>query len=170
MVGMALALHAPERVERLVLASSAAYLGPPENWHERARLVRAEGLDAIADSVLRRWFTDGFRANRPHATARFRAMLTATSPDGYAACCEAIAGWDARHDVHAIASPTLVLAGAEDPATTSEHAQLLAREIRGARLVTLQGAAHLANVEQPDAFTEALLAHLVAAPGTMEAA
>lgn len=170
MVGMALALRAPKRVDRLVLCSTAAYLGPPEGWLERARLVRAEGTSSIAESVLGRWFTEEFRNERPATVAHFREQLEATPRDGYAACCEAIATWDARDRIGTIAAPTLVVVGAEDPATTTKHAELIAAGIPGARLEVIPDGAHLVNVEQPDAFDWALLEHLDAHPSSEEAA
>lgn len=157
MVGMALALEAPERVERLVLACTSAYLGPPEPWAERARVVRADGMEAIADAVVERWFTP--RAE-PETVARFRTSLASTPPEGYARCCEAVGAWDARERIASITAPTLVLAGAEDPATPVEHAELIVARIEGARLLVLERAAHLANVERAEAFTDAVLEHL----------
>ena len=105
MVGMTLALAAPERVERLVLACTSAYLGPPEGWAERARIVRTEGMEAIADSVVGRWFTPALAREEPETVARFRAMLAATPPEGYARCCEALGAWDARERISGIAAP-----------------------------------------------------------------
>jgi 3-oxoadipate enol-lactonase len=160
MVGMALALEAPERVDRLVLACTSAYLGPPAGWTERARIVRGEGIEAVADTVVARWFTPDLAREEPETVARFRAMLAATPPEGYARCCEALGAWDARERIAAIAAPVLVVAGGDDPATPLEHAELIASRIPRARLVTLERAAHLANVERADAFTEAVLEHL----------
>ena len=160
MVGMALALEAPERVERLVLSCTSAYLGPPDGWVERARVVRAEGMEAIADNVVVRWFTPVLPHKQPETVARFRAMLAATPREGYARCCQALAAWDARERISAISVPTLVVAGAEDPATPVEHAELIASRIPGARLHVLERAAHLANVERAEEFTDAVLDHL----------
>jgi 3-oxoadipate enol-lactonase len=87
-------------------------------------------------------------------------MLVATPPEGYARCCEALAAWDARERISAISVPTLVVAGADDPATPVEHAELLASRIPGARLLVLERAAHLANVERAEEFTNAVLDHL----------
>ena len=159
-VGMALALEAPERVERLVLACTSAYLGPPEGWAERARIVRTAGMEAIADTVVGRWFTPELPREQPETVARFRAMLAATPPEGYARCCEAVGAWDARERISAIASPVLVVAGKDDPATPVENAELIASRIPGARLHVLERAAHLANVERATAFTSAVLEHL----------
>ena len=160
MVGMSLALAAPARVDRLVLACTSAYLGPPEPWEERARVVRARGLEAIADAVVARWFTSALADTEPETVARFRAMLTASPPEGYARCCEALAAWDARQRLAEIAAPTLVVAGVDDLATPLEHAELVVSRIPGARLRVLEQAAHLANVEQAEAFTGALLEQL----------
>ena len=160
MVAMALALDAPERVERLVLASTSAYLGPPEGWAERARIVRSDGVEAIADTVVGRWFTSSLAREDPETVARFRAMLAATPPEGYARCCEAVGAWDARKRIAAIASPVLVVVGEDDPATPVENAELIASRIPGARLHVVERAAHLANVERADAFTNAVLEHL----------
>jgi 3-oxoadipate enol-lactonase len=160
MVGMALALDAPERVERLVLTCTSAYLGPPDGWSERARIVRTQGMEAIANAVVGRWFTAELELEEPETVARFRAMLAATPPEGYARCCEAVGAWDARERISAIAVPVLVVAGADDPATPVEHAELIASRIPGARLQILNRTAHLANVERSDAFTSAVLEHL----------
>jgi 3-oxoadipate enol-lactonase len=160
MVGMAVALEAPERVERLVLSCTSAYLGPPEGWAARARTVRSDGMEAIADMVLGRWFTPELVLAEPETPARFRAMLVETPAEGYARCCEAIGAWDARDRISAIDAPVLVIAGDDDGATPVEHAELIASRISGARLVVLEGAAHLANVERADAFTAAVLEHL----------
>ena len=158
--GMWLAVNAPDRIERLVLACTSPRFGEPEQWLDRARIVRSEGLEAIADAVVRRWFTPRFRNERQTVAARFRAGLVGTSTEAYAACCEALAAWDFRDRVGEIAAPTLVIAGADDPGVTPEQAALLADAIDGSRLVVLPEAAHLANVEQPEAFSAAVSEHL----------
>ena len=160
MVGMWVAAHAPERVQRLVLFCTSARLGPPEMWHERAAAVRAGGMPAVVDGVLARWFTPAFAQERPEVVAVYREMVTATPAEGYAGCCEAIAGMDLRPVLGAIGAPTLVVAGAQDPATPPEHAELIAAAIPGARLAVLDRAAHLATVEQPDRAGSLLLEHL----------
>jgi 3-oxoadipate enol-lactonase len=157
---MALALDAPERVERLVLSCTSAYLGPPDQWAERARLVRAEGVEAIADAVVGRWFTPDLADEEPELVSRFRATLAATPREGYARCCEALGTWDARERIAAISVPTLVVAGADDPATPVAHAELIVARIHGARLLVLEHAAHLANVERAETFNRAVLEHI----------
>jgi 3-oxoadipate enol-lactonase len=117
-------------------------------------------MEAIAGTVVGRWFTPEFSRTEPETVARFRAILASTPPEGYARCCEAVGAWDARERISAISAPVLVVAGAEDPATPIEHAELVASRIPGARLHALEGAAHLANVELAEAFTQAVLEHL----------
>lgn len=159
MVGMWLAAHAPERVDRLALLCTSASLGPAEGWRQRAATVRTAGMAAIADAVVARWFTPPFAESRPDVVAAHRAQLTATPATGYAGCCEAIAAMDLRPDLGKIAAPTLVIAGADDPATPVEHADAIVERIAGARLAVVDRAAHLASVEQPEPVNRLLLDH-----------
>jgi 3-oxoadipate enol-lactonase len=160
MVGMWMAINAPERIDRLVLCCTSARLGPPEMWAQRAATVRAEGVGAIADAGLERWLTEDFRAHEPAATAKVRAMLAATPDEGYAACCGAIEHMDMIGELGAIRAPTLVIAGRHDPATPPEHAERIVDGIPGARL-ELVDAAHLATIEQPRAMGELIAGHLL---------
>ncbi|MBV9336312.1 MAG: 3-oxoadipate enol-lactonase [Solirubrobacterales bacterium] len=160
MIGMWVATHAPERVERLVLCCTSAQLGPPETWTERAAAVRAGGVEAVADAVLARWFTSGFAAAEPAVIERMRRILTATPAEGYAGCCEAIAEMDLTRELPAITAPTLVVAGEEDPATPPEHGRRIAELIPAARFEAVSPAAHLATVERPDLTTAMILRFL----------
>ena len=157
MVGLWLAIEAPERVQRLVLCCTAPTLPPREQWLERAATVRAQGVSAIADAVVARWFTP---AAPPALRETFRTMLVETPAEGYAACCEALADLDLRDRLGAIAAPTLVVTGAEDPVAPPEAGELLTTSISGARHATVSGAAHIANAEQPATFTQHVLDHL----------
>jgi 3-oxoadipate enol-lactonase len=160
MISMWVAAHAPERVERLVLCCTSAQLGPPSAWVERAATVRAEGVGAIADAVLGRWFTPTFAEAHPDVIERMRGILAATSREGYASCCEAIAEMDLTPDLPAITAPTLVLAGEQDPATPPEHGRRIADLIPGARFEVISPAAHLATIERPDLTTAMILRFL----------
>jgi 3-oxoadipate enol-lactonase len=164
MVGMWLASHAPERVERLVLCSTSARLGPAEMWDQRAATVRDEGMDAIVEASLGRWLTEGFRAAHPAVAGRLAGMLRSIDPEGYAGCCEAIRDLDLRGDLGAIGAPTLLIAGAQDPSTPPPHLEAIRDAVAGAHLVVLDDAAHLLNVEHPGAVTRAILGHLGAEP------
>lgn len=154
-VAMWIAANAPHRVDRLVLACTSAYFGPPEGWLERAAVVRERGTGAVAEAALGRWFTEDFSRSEP-----YREMLLSTPRETYARACEALAGWDFRDRLAEISQPTLVIAAAEDPSTPPDHGALLAEGIRGARLVVLDRAAHFAHVERPEAFAHDVLEHL----------
>ncbi len=154
------AAHHPERVEGLVLACTAAHLPPADAWRERAATVRASGPSVLFDALLGRWFTPAFVATHPEVAERLATMLDAADPEGYAGCCEALAGADLRPDLAAITAPTLVIAGAADPVTPPSAALELQGGIAGAALVVLADAAHLANIEQPERFTAAVVDHL----------
>jgi 3-oxoadipate enol-lactonase len=165
-VGQWLAQNAPERIDRLVLACSSARFGKPESWRARIDAVRAGGVEAVADAVLAIWFTPQTHRDSPALVRAFREMMVSADREGYAGCCEALAAWDPGDELARIRAPTLVIAGSEDTATPAEQGEALQRRIPGARLRVLEGAGHLANLEQPDAFTRLLVEHLTARPAT----
>jgi 3-oxoadipate enol-lactonase len=160
MIGMWLAATAPDRIAGLALCCTSAYLPPAQMWRERAATVRADGAGVIAGQLVGRWFTPAFAAAEPGVTAEFATGLAATQADGYAGCCEAIAAMDLRPRLAAITAPTLVIAGADDPATPPWHGALIAGGIPGAGLKVIRGAAHLANVSQPGEVSAALVQHM----------
>jgi 3-oxoadipate enol-lactonase len=166
MTAMRLAAREPDRVHRLAVLCTSALLGPRHSWLDRMEAARSKGTEALAPTVVGRWFTPGFAAANPELTARYQAMIAGTPDEGYAGCCAAIADMDLRADLGRITAPTLAIAGAEDPATPPEHLRAIVDGITGAELVTVSPAAHLANVEQPVQVTGALLAHLDRAGGT----
>jgi 3-oxoadipate enol-lactonase len=154
-VGMWIAAHFPQRIERLVLACTSPRFGTRESWLERAQTVRAGGIEAIADATIDRWLRPG----HPRRD-EVRALLLATPPEGYARCCEALADFDARDYLARIEAPTLVLHGVEDPSVSRDDLALLTERIPDSRLVELPDARHLANVDQPDPFSAAVLGFL----------
>jgi len=154
-VGMQLALAVPERLDRLVLVSTAARFENPEQYLDRAALVRAHGLEPIVEAVLARWFTPAFENVAP-----YREAMLAIEPEGYARCCEALARWDVRDTLGGIRAPTLVIAGAEDPSTPPATVEQVAAAIPGARFEVIDGAAHIASVERTDVFNRLIEEHL----------
>jgi 3-oxoadipate enol-lactonase len=159
MVAMRIATIEPDRTDRLALCCTSAGLGRPHHWAARAATARSEGMAAMTELVLDRWLTPAFRAQQPETVAELVKTFESVDPEGYAACCEAIGAMDQVATIGAITAPTLVVAGAADPATPPEHAQAIHGRIAGSTLVVLDDAAHLANLDQPAAFTEALVAH-----------
>jgi 3-oxoadipate enol-lactonase len=161
MVGMWLGANAPQRIERLVLSNTSAYMADKQIWNERFKTLRTGGTAAIADGTMERWFTKGFRERAPQAVARLKQMVLETPVEGYIGCGEAVRDMDHREIIRKIAAPTLVIAGRHDPATTVEAGEFLRDRIPGAKLAVLE-AAHIANVEQPQAYTDTLLDFLTA--------
>lgn len=161
MVGQWLGFSASDRITRLVLANTSPHMPPREGWDTRIATIRAQGLAAIAPAVIDRWFTPAFRmaSSVPDAIA---AVMTAGSPEGYAAACAAIRDMDFRAQLPLIGVPTLIIGGTQDPATPPPHSQLLADTIPDCALEWLD-AAHLSNLERPDAFTAAIAAFLLRA-------
>jgi 3-oxoadipate enol-lactonase len=161
MVGMWLGANAPQRIERLVLSNTSAYMADKQIWNERFKTLRTGGTAAIADGTMERWFTKGFRERAPQAVARLKQMVVDTPVEGYIGCGEAVRDMDHREIIRKIAAPTLVIAGRHDPATTVEAGEFLRDRIPGAKLAVLE-AAHIANVEQPQAYNDTLLGFLTA--------
>lgn len=156
MIGQWLGVRAPDRLRRLVLANTSGFMGPPTAWDARIELVRQQGMEPLAQASVARWFTPEFSQTGRAAIAPVEAMLLATSPDGYAGSCAAIRDMDMRRMIALIETPALIIGGARDPATPPPHSEALAAGIAGAQLLMLD-AAHLSNVELPEAFAQAVL-------------
>jgi 3-oxoadipate enol-lactonase len=163
MIGMWLAGHAPERVDRLALCCTTASFPSPQPWHERAATVRASGTAAVADVVVGRWFTHSMADRAPEVVAAYRDGLTRVDSETYAGICDALAVMDLRPVLPAIQAPTVVIAGAQDEATPPEFLRAIAEAIPDAELYIVGDAAHLANVEAADAVSVILHGHLTTA-------
>ena len=162
MIAQHVALAAPARVERLVLASTSSRY-PPEAkaiWQQRIDAVAATGLEPLVAPTLERWFTPPFRAARPDLMARIGNVIRATSAVGYIGCCHAISNLATLAALPRIACPTLVIAGAEDIGTPPAMGREIAAAIPGARYELIADASHLCSVEQPTVFTRLLLEFL----------
>jgi len=155
-IGQWLAINAPTRIRKLVLASTAAKIGTQETWNTRIATVEQQGLQSIIPGTLERWFTADFRGSAPEIVADIATSLEATTAQGYLACCAAIRDADFRANIAEVTAPTLVISGSEDPVTTPEDGRFLAQNIAGAKFVELP-AAHLSNVESAREFNAALL-------------
>lgn len=150
MTAQAFAVGHPQRLASLVLMATSAHMPPPEAWRERAELVRAKGMGALVDAVLARWFTPDFAQREPAKVVPVRDRFLQTAPEGYARCCEAIRDMDLRPRLGAIQAPTLIVAGAEDPATPVAMMEDIRARIPAAELVVVPRAAHLLAIEQAE--------------------
>lgn len=159
MIGQALALKAPERLEKLVLADTACRY-PPEAqaaWPERIRQIEAGGLEPLVVPTLERWFTAPYRAAHPELMAHIGQLIRMTPKAGYIGCCHAIAQLDFHARLPGIRVPTLVVVGEQDPGTPPSMAREIAEGIPGARLALVPAAAHLCNIEQAEVFNRLLV-------------
>jgi 3-oxoadipate enol-lactonase len=160
MAAMWLAIHAPKRVHRLVLANTSPQVPPMTLWDERIQIATTQGMAGLADRIVERWFSADFREREPQRVAWVRDMLLAANPVGYAGCCAAIRDMDQRVSIATIAAPTLVIVGEHDPATPPGHGRLIAESIPGAEYIEIEGVAHLPSVEAPERFNRALFGFL----------
>lgn len=164
MVGQELAIAHPELICSLVIANCTS--GYPEaareNWRQRIRLVQSQGIEAVADAVMQRYFHDAFRREHAGEVAAYRRRLVATDPQGYIGCCHAVGNVDITDRLDRLSLPVLVIAGRLDQGAPLEMSEIMASRIAGAQLVVLEDASHIAVVEQPQAFAAAVQAFLVA--------
>lgn len=148
MIAQGLAVKRLDLIARLVLSNTAAKIGTPALWQDRIDAVRTQGIEAIADGVMARWFGRDFRAGPDLAT--WRARFCAVSPEGYAACCAAISGTDFYTSTSGLRLPTLAIAGSEDGSTPPDLVRETADLIPGSRFALIRRAGHLPCVEAPE--------------------
>jgi 3-oxoadipate enol-lactonase len=164
--GLWLGIHAASRFNAIAVCNSAARIGTPQGWNERAAMVREGGqasMRALADSSPGRWFSADFFQAHPEEVQRAQAWIAGIAPEGYAACCEALAASDLRDSLVRITTPTLLLAGALDPVTTVADAQAMQAAISGAQLAVVH-TSHLSNLEASRAFDQAVLQFFASQP------
>jgi 3-oxoadipate enol-lactonase/4-carboxymuconolactone decarboxylase len=156
-IGQWLAIHAPDRISRLVLANTSPQFGPRANWDSRRQAVLKGGMAAVVDMAMQRFFSPETLARDDAYVHTVRLVIQGTDPSGYAGCCAALRDMDDTQLLHQIRVPTLVIVGDRDVSTPwSGHGEILAREIPKAQALHLP-AAHLSNLERPRSFTVALL-------------
>jgi len=162
MIGQYIALNHPHRFKSIVLCDTAGAM-PEENqplWDERIDAARRKGMEALVEVTMERWFTRSFLDRRPPEVDRIREQFLSTTVTGYIGCSEAIRRIDFLDRLHQVSLRTLVMVGAEDPATPVEAAKTIQERIPDAGLVVLPSAAHLSNIEQHETFNEALIQFL----------
>lgn len=157
MIGQQLAVRHPEQVLSLSLCDTASEMPPRAMWEDRIATARSQGIAALVDGTLKRWFVAGFAERAPAAIARVREMIVQTTPAGYIGCASAVRDMSQTHILRNIKVPTQVIVGRDDPACTLAQSEVLRREIPGATLHVIDDAAHLSNIEQPEQFTRLLV-------------
>jgi 3-oxoadipate enol-lactonase len=156
MIGQAFALNYPQRVRSLVLSNTAARTSAEmkEVWTRRKGAAATQGMPAQVATTIERWFTPQFREKAPLHVERVANMIRRTTYEGYAAAIEAIRGLDLLDRLSSLEMPVLVVGGRQDTAVTPQVVATMAQRLPKARTLLLDEAAHLANIEQPIAFTE----------------
>lgn len=158
MIGETFALKYPGIFASLVLADTTSKRPPnaAQMWGERVAIARARGMAPLVDSTLSRWFTEPYRNARPDVMARIGATIASTPAEGYAGCCIAISKIDLTHRLKEITCPVQIIVGEEDHGTPPEMAREIHANLPGSELVIIPSAAHLSNVEQTEAFNQAI--------------
>ncbi len=167
MIGQQLGARYGERVHSLSLCDTASEMSPRSVWEERLAMAREKGIPGMADPTLQRWFTAPFLKRSPQDIEKVRAMILGTSLEGYTGCGSAVRDMAQTVMLLKIRTPTLVLTGRQDPATTVEHSTVLNRMIDGSKMVVIEDAAHLSNIEQPEAFNRAVRGFIDKVDGTL---
>ncbi|MGS0623582.1 3-oxoadipate enol-lactonase [Ralstonia sp. VS2407] len=154
MVGQVLGVRHPHRLLSLTLCDTVSYtpVSAHAMWDERIGQVEAHGMSGIVEATIQRWLTTPFREAHPDIVERIRSLLRATPPHGYVGTCLAIKALDTRSSLARIACPTLVITGEQDTGAPVEAAREIASHIPDARLKVISDAAHLAPIEQEEAF------------------
>lgn len=162
MIGQTLALASPQLFLSLSLCDTSSRI-PPEMksaWADRIKTAETQGMEPLVEPTIGRWFTAPFRERHKDVIEAVRAMIRNTKPRGYAGCCHAISALDLTDRLPAIKIPTVVIVGEEDQGTPVVASQAIQSKIAGSQLHVLKSAAHLANMEQPEAFNAALTGFL----------
>ncbi|OQP86697.1 3-oxoadipate enol-lactonase [Rhizobium rhizosphaerae] len=163
-IAQSIAATAPERVRALILSNTAPKIGTAESWAARIAAIKAEGLPALVEPVMERWFTPAFRRADNPLYAGARTMLAQQNEAGYAATCAAIRDADYTKAAGRIAVPTLCIAGAGDGSTPPDLVRAMAARIPGSRFVEIPSCGHIPCLEQPAAHAAALTDFLAGLP------
>ena len=155
LTGQWLAIHQPERFNHVIVCNTAAKIGQEQAWLDRATLVREQGLSPIAATAASRWFTNPFIQSQATIVETLSNDLAASSAEGYANCCEALAKADLREQLKDITVPVLIVAGIQDPVTTVTDGQFMLDRIPNAQMFEIN-ASHISNIECPNEFNQAV--------------
>ena len=158
MIGETYALKYPGVFQSMVLADTTSRRSPnaEQMWGERVRMAREQGMEALVEGTLSRWFTEPYRQTHPQVMERIGNDIRSTPVAGFAGCCDAISKIDVLDRLQEIDCPALVIVGDQDHGTPPEMARQIHAKLRGSELLIIPSAAHLSNVEQPVVFNQAV--------------
>lgn len=167
MIAQGLAAKRLDQIRAVVLSNTAPKIGTREIWQDRIAMVETEGLTAMSDAIMERWFAKPFREST--AMLPWKRMVETTPAHGYAGCSAAIAGTDFYTTTAALRLPALAIAGDHDGSTPPDLIREMAELIPGARFELIRGTGHLPCVEKPEAYA-ALLIEFLREVGHLEGA
>ena len=150
LISQALAAARPDLVAGLVLSNTGSKIGNDEIWNERIEITRSKGIEAMADAVMERWFSPGFRNSREEEVSGYRNMLCRTTAEGYARTSEAIRDADYTGSSANLDVPAICISGSEDKATPTELVEALSKTVPGAQHHSIEGVGHLPSIEDPE--------------------
>jgi 3-oxoadipate enol-lactonase len=153
-----LAIHHPERIERLILSNTAPKVGSEEGWNSRIETVKKDGIASIADNIMKVWFSENFRNNRKSELSGYKMMLSNINLDGYIKACEALKINDLTNEISEINVPTLCIAGTEDGSTLPALVKAMSDLIPNSTYILIEGVGHIPCVEVPELMSKHILA------------
>jgi len=157
LVAQIMAVHIPKKIRKLILCDTRHKIGNAQIWNDRISSVKKEGLRAISDGVMQRWFSEKFRSENAATVAGYKNMLERTPPLGYIKTCEAIRDADLTEIAKQIKIPSLCIAGSEDKSTTPEEVKNLADLIKGSKFEVIEGSGHIPCVDNPELLTKLII-------------
>ncbi|SFR50828.1 bifunctional 3-oxoadipate enol-lactonase/4-carboxymuconolactone decarboxylase PcaDC [Maribacter stanieri] len=160
LIGQYLGINHPNRLHKLIISNTDAKIGTVERWNDRIETINEQGMQAIVDATMEKWFTESYHQTHTSRLAEMKKIFLANSPEGYTACCAAIGNADFRADIKQIQLETLIITGDEDAVTNVTQAEIMQKEIAGAELKVFH-ARHLPSTELPSYYAETLINFIV---------
>ena len=154
MIAQYLGANYPDLVLSLTLCDTASEMPPRSLWEERLQIATTQGIQGLAEGTIKRWFNQGFIEHAPQEVQKVREMILGTSVDGYVACACAVRDMAQSTMLLKVKKPSLVLVGRQDPACTVDQGMVIHKLIEGSQYVIIEDAAHLSNIEQPEAVNQ----------------
>ena len=160
LIGQYLGIHHPDRLHKLILSNTDSKIGTAEKWNERINTINEQGMQAIVDGTMEKWFTTSYHKTNPARVTQMKELFLANKTAGYSACCAAIGAADFRSEIKKITAETLIITGDEDAVTNVVQAEGLQKEIPNAKLKVFP-ARHLPSTELPMEYADTLIDFLV---------
>lgn len=160
MIAQYMGANFSQRVHSLLLCDTASEMPTLEMWNDRISTARDNGISALLEGTLNRWFTPPFLENDKAAVEKVAQMIRTTDTGGYIGCASAVRDMSQTSILSQISVPTIIIVGEDDPACTVEQSRVLEEHIKGSELVIIKNAAHLSNIEKTDEFNDAMISFL----------